>query len=100
MNFTKEQILHIAKLSKLQFIDSELESFTEGFTKIIGYIDHLNEANTDGIEPLTNSLEEVNILPREDIIGKMLLQSEALQNAPKRIEGFFGVPKVIGDISE
>jgi Asp-tRNA(Asn)/Glu-tRNA(Gln) amidotransferase C subunit len=30
----------------------------------------------------------------------MLSPAEALSNAPRRTEGFFSVPKVIGDVAE
>ena len=63
------------------------------------YVEKLNEVNTDGVEPMTRIVEE-GVEAREDVVGPMLTQAEALKNAPKKVEGFFSVPKVLGDAAE
>lgn len=96
MNFTTQELQHIASLAKLSFNPEEIEHFTQRFSNIINYIDHMNAAETLGVEPMTNSLDVSDeVAPREDSPTDMLAQADALKNAPKKVEGFFGVPKVI-----
>jgi aspartyl-tRNA(Asn)/glutamyl-tRNA(Gln) amidotransferase subunit C len=94
-----DQVRHIARLARLRFTEQEITDFTLGFNQIVAYVDKLNEAPTDGVEPMESLLDVVNVL-RDDEPGPMLTSAEALQNAPEKIEGFFGVPKVIGDSTE
>jgi aspartyl-tRNA(Asn)/glutamyl-tRNA(Gln) amidotransferase subunit C len=50
--------------------------------------------DTTGVEPLMHMSDEVNVL-REDIVGPMLGEEEALKNAPHHDDHYFKVPKVI-----
>jgi aspartyl-tRNA(Asn)/glutamyl-tRNA(Gln) amidotransferase subunit C len=59
---TADQVRHIAKLARLRIADDEVEKYATELTKILGYIDMLNEVDTSGVEAtaqvtgLTNSL--------------------------------------------
>lgn len=92
---TKEDVEYIAKLAKLEYTDEEKEKFTKQFNTILGYIDKLNEVNTDGVEPLSHVIELSNVL-REDEVGPSLPIGDVLKNAPSKSGSFFKVPKVIG----
>ncbi|MBL7989708.1 MAG: Asp-tRNA(Asn)/Glu-tRNA(Gln) amidotransferase subunit GatC [Chlorobi bacterium] len=96
---TSNQVQHIARLAKLRFTPEELEDFTAQFNQIVAYVEQLEQADTEGVTPMTSSLEELNIM-RDDVPGPMLPAPEALRNAPKKTEGFFTVPKVIGEVEE
>lgn len=96
MSVTPEQIEYIAKLARLRFSAEELSGFTAQFNQIVAYVEKLNEVNTEGIEPMANLLEATTSL-RADTPGPMLSAAQALSNAPKKTEGFFSVPKVIGE---
>lgn len=94
---TPEQIAYIAKLARLRFSADELAGFTAQFNQILEYVEHLSEADTTDVEPMTSLLETTSPL-REDIPGPMVSPAEALSNAPKKTEGFFSVPKVVGEV--
>ena len=96
---TSQQIEHIARLARLRFTTEEMAGFTSQFNQIVEYIEQLNKADTHGVEPMESLFDAVTVL-REDIPGPMLPAAEALRNAPKKTEGFFSVPKVIGDTIE
>jgi aspartyl-tRNA(Asn)/glutamyl-tRNA(Gln) amidotransferase subunit C len=84
----------LAELSMLKFKEAEKEEIKADLQKMIGFIDKLQELDTTGVEPLMHMSEEVNVL-REDVIGPMLSQHEALKNAPHHDDQYFKVPKVI-----
>jgi aspartyl-tRNA(Asn)/glutamyl-tRNA(Gln) amidotransferase subunit C len=96
---TQEDVRTVASLARLRFSDDELASFTTQFNQILAYVEKLNEVDTTGVEPMTSVLETHNVL-RDDEPGPMLSAAEALANAPRKTEGFFTVPKVIGDVAE
>ena len=54
----------------------------------------LEEIDTSGVEPLIYIHEEVNVL-RSDKAEGMLNSEDGLKNAPKRIDNYFAVPKII-----
>jgi len=95
-HITPDQVQHIARLARLRFAPEDLAAFTAQFNQILTYVEKLNEAGTEGVEPMTSLLDVTNVL-RDDEPGPMLSPAEALRNAPRKTEGFFAVPKVIGD---
>jgi len=84
----------LAKLSKLQFDDSQKEEIKNDLQKMIAFVEKLNELDTTGVEPLLHMTDEVNVL-REDEIKGSVSREEAFKNAPLHDEEFFKVPKVI-----
>jgi aspartyl-tRNA(Asn)/glutamyl-tRNA(Gln) amidotransferase subunit C len=84
----------LAELSMLKFNEAEKEEIKADLQKMIGFIDKLQELDTTGVEPLMHMSEEYNVL-RDDEVGPMLNQPEALKNAPHHDAQYFKVPKVI-----
>ncbi len=84
----------IAHLSRLEFSDSEKQELVNGLDKILGWMEQLNEVNTDNVEPLIHMSAELNIF-REDIPHTHLAHKKALINAPKKDSDYIRVPKVI-----
>jgi aspartyl-tRNA(Asn)/glutamyl-tRNA(Gln) amidotransferase subunit C len=84
----------LSRLSMLSFNEEERESIKKDLEKMIGFVDKLKELDTTGVEPTTHMTTAVNNF-REDVVGQMLTQQEALKNAPIHDSNFFQVPKVI-----
>ncbi len=91
-------IRHIAKLANLEITDEEVLKYTPQMTKIVDYIEQLNELDTTEIEAsiggFTEEGESTSAL-REDRIEQSFSQEEALAEAPKARDGHFQVPKVL-----
>ncbi len=94
MSVTLKDVQYIAALAKLKFNDSEIENYTEQLNRILGYVEKLNELNTDDIEPLLHPIENSNFF-RDDKVEPSVSTEDALKNAPSKTEEFFRVPKVI-----
>ena len=75
------------------FID-KIEETKEEFNKIIDWIEMLNEVDTDGVAPLV-SVNDSNLLLREDIVMEGNQAGAVLKNAPQSQYGYFTVPKVV-----
>ena len=96
MALTREEVLKIAKLSKLSFEDKEIEKFQIELNDILKYIDMLNEVDTSKVEPLVYINEAVNNF-REKEEKPSLEIEKVLFNAPESAENAIVVPKVIGE---
>jgi len=94
MELNKEMVEKLAKLAHLEFNSSEAESIRIDLQQMIGFVEKLNEINTEGVAPLTHISQTENSL-REDEIQGSVDNDTALSNAPDRFEQFFTVPKVI-----
>ena len=90
---TKKDVLHIAKLSKLEFSDEEIEKFTTEMSTIVEYVNTLQGVDTSDIEDQTTVLP-LNDL-RADEVTPSLSQEDAIKNAPKKRAGGFSVPQVV-----
>lgn len=90
----KTQVENIAHLARLKLDDGEMESYRKDLSKILSYIDQLNELNTEGVEPLAHPLPIHTVL-REDRAGASYSPEQALKNAPVQDGSFFLTPKVL-----
>ena len=95
MELSKEDVIKIAILSKLEFNDDEIENFRSDLSEILNYMNELNELDTEGISPLFNVLD-LDDVTRKDVVKDSLKQEEVLKNAPDKDENFIIVPKIIG----
>lgn len=63
---TKEQVINIAKLARLQLKEDEIAKYQEDLSEILDYFDTLKKVDTNGIEPMIHSISQENIA-RDDI---------------------------------
>lgn len=96
MALTREEVLNVAKLARLKFQPEEIEKFQVELNDILGYIDMLNEVDTEEGMVLTQVNSHVNNL-REDEVRESLSVEKALSNAPESGDGAVIVPKVVGE---
>jgi aspartyl-tRNA(Asn)/glutamyl-tRNA(Gln) amidotransferase subunit C len=96
MKISKEEVVKVAELARLEFTDEELGRFTEQLGNILAYIEKLAELDTTGVEPTSHVLDIATPL-RDDKVVEWLTQEEALSGAPEKEDGFFVVPQVIED---
>lgn len=89
-----DQVRKVARLSRLDLSDSDLEVMAKQLTAILGYVDQLKELDTEGVEPMAHPLPLRNVF-RDDELQPSLPVDEALRNAPARSGNFFAVPAVL-----
>ena len=92
------QVRHVAKLARLDLTDDEVARFSTQLSDILGYVEKLNELDTDSVEPLAHCLPIHNVF-RDDIVTESLDTELALKNAPQHFENFFKVPKILDEDS-
>jgi aspartyl-tRNA(Asn)/glutamyl-tRNA(Gln) amidotransferase subunit C len=93
MEIGREEVLHVAKLARLELSDEEIERFREQLSAILEAVGTVSELDLSGVEPTSHPLDVVNVWD-EDSPSPCLPREEALQNAPDPEDGYFGVPPV------
>ncbi len=94
MKITNEEVKHVAKLSRLELSEGEVERMTQQLDTILSYVAKLDEVDTKGVEPTTHTQQVVNAF-RDDVVVTSLERDDALANAPEDNQESFVVPKVI-----
>jgi aspartyl-tRNA(Asn)/glutamyl-tRNA(Gln) amidotransferase subunit C len=95
MKITKEEVLYVAHLARLDLDEESIERFAGQIDEILGYVDKLNQVKTKGIRPTSHAIFLTNAF-RDDKPGKHLERDRVLANAPDKENGNFVVPKVVG----
>ncbi len=93
MGIDRKTVEHVAKLSRLELGDDEIETFTSELARIVEYFDQLRELDVSKDQPMAHAAE--GALLREDELGRSLPRAKALDGAPGARDGFFRVPPVI-----
>ena len=84
----------VARLARIAEPEDKLEALAKELTGIMTWIEQLGEVDTDGVEPMTSAVA-VTLPMREDVVTEGGDASKVLSNAPKTVDGFFVVPKVV-----
>ena len=91
---TDETMEYVEILAKLELTKEERAQAKADMSRMLDYIDQLNELDTSGVEPMTH-IFPVNNVFREDEEKDEWNRDEILENAPKQKDGFFQVPKTV-----
>jgi aspartyl-tRNA(Asn)/glutamyl-tRNA(Gln) amidotransferase subunit C len=94
MKITREEVLHVAELARLEVDKEQLDKFAEQIGTILAYVDTLKSVDTEGVTLTSHAISMTNAF-REDEERGSLDRDSALANAPEKEDGSFIVPKVI-----
>ncbi|QQL48358.1 Asp-tRNA(Asn)/Glu-tRNA(Gln) amidotransferase subunit GatC [Mucilaginibacter ginkgonis] len=94
MKVTEETVDKIAHLARLEVSAEEKQDLMNDMSRILSFMDKLNEVDTSAVEPLVYMTEGGNVF-REDVLKQEITHQEALQNAPQKDGTYFMVPKVL-----
>lgn len=94
MSVSKEELYHIAKLSKLEISEDKIEELTQKISDIVDFSNTLSQVNVDGVKPTAHILDIKNVF-RKDEKKASFDRESILQNAPEAQGGCVSVPKVV-----
>jgi aspartyl-tRNA(Asn)/glutamyl-tRNA(Gln) amidotransferase subunit C len=87
----RTQVLHVARLARLELGDQEVERMANELTKVLDHIEKIRELDLDGVPPTSHVLDVTGAL-RPDEPKDCLPAEVVLAQAPEPLEGGFGVP--------
>ena len=94
MSVSKEEVKHIAALSRLNLTEEELEKYTKDLSNIVDYANELAKIDIEGVKPTAHILDIKNVF-RKDSVDSSYDREKILQNAPTKAAGCITVPKVV-----
>jgi aspartyl-tRNA(Asn)/glutamyl-tRNA(Gln) amidotransferase subunit C len=91
MAITRDEVLHVARLARLELSEEEVARFTEQLSAILEAVAKVSELDLADIEPTAHPLDVVNVWAEDEPRPSIPLD-DALANAPAREAGFFKAP--------
>jgi aspartyl-tRNA(Asn)/glutamyl-tRNA(Gln) amidotransferase subunit C len=95
MKITKEEVLYVAHLARLDLDEESIGKFARQIDEILAYIEKLNQVDTSGIKPTSHAISLTNAF-RDDEEKEPIDRELAMANAPEKEDGSFVVPKIVG----
>jgi aspartyl-tRNA(Asn)/glutamyl-tRNA(Gln) amidotransferase subunit C len=93
---SREEVAHLARLSRLAVTDDELDRFAGQLDVILQAVARVGEVAAADIPPTSHSVPLTNVL-REDVVVPCLAREDALSGAPDTAEDRFRVPRILDE---
>jgi aspartyl-tRNA(Asn)/glutamyl-tRNA(Gln) amidotransferase subunit C len=87
----RAQVLHVARLARLELTDEEVDRMASELSKVLDHIEKIRELDLDGVPATSHVVDVVNALRRDEPRPSLPVEV-ALESAPERLSGGFGVP--------
>ena len=95
MSIDKDTARRVAHLARIEVAEDRLEPLARDLSRILDFMDELNEVDVTGVEPMT-SVTPMELKRRQDGVTDGGIQDDVLKNAPDAREGFFHRPQSRG----
>jgi len=90
------EVRKVANLARLDLAEATIATYTSQLERILDYVAHLEQVDTEGVPPTTRAVEVVNVT-RDDTVNPTPVREELLNLAPEREGDFLRVPKILAD---
>jgi aspartyl-tRNA(Asn)/glutamyl-tRNA(Gln) amidotransferase subunit C len=87
----REQVLHVARLARLELSEDEIERMSVELSKVLDHIERIAELELDDVAPTSHVVEVANAL-RADEPRPCLPREVVLAQAPAVVDDGFAVP--------
>lgn len=94
-NLTREDILKLARLSKLELTEEQIARYQTEIQSIVKYVEQLQDVDVDGLEP-TNQVSGLVNVTRSDEIKQYADRKALLKNLPTEENDHIKVKRMIG----
>lgn len=92
---SRDDVLRLAQLSSLELNETEIDSLRIDISNILGYVEKLNELNTEGVEPTYQVTNLNNVWRLDKEINYGVTREEMIARAPESSDNQIKVPKVL-----
>ena len=94
MKISKEELLHIAKLSDLEIKENEIEEYLKNLEDILNYTETIDKIDVSKLDETIGATEEFNVF-RKDEVKQFDNIDQMMENAPEVDRNMFKIPKVL-----
>jgi aspartyl-tRNA(Asn)/glutamyl-tRNA(Gln) amidotransferase subunit C len=92
---TRDDVLKLAKLSRLKLSEQEIEKFQGELSEILEYVEKLNSVDTTNTEPTYQVTGLKNVMRTDEIKDYGVSPEDLLKNAPSSQDHQFKVKRVL-----
>jgi aspartyl-tRNA(Asn)/glutamyl-tRNA(Gln) amidotransferase subunit C len=96
MAITRDNVLHVAKLARLELTELEVDRMQRDLNGILDYVNQLSELDTTDV-PATAQVAVVSAPFRSDVPHQCLPHEVALSQAPRSSSDGFAVPAFVDE---
>lgn len=93
---SKEEVLKLARLSRLRLSNEEIDTFQDEISEILTYVEQLTAVDTTGLTPTSQVTGLQNVMREDMLIDYKMTQKDLLKNAPAIEKNQFKVKRVLG----
>lgn len=93
---SRDEVAHLARLSRLALTDAELEEFAGQIDGIINHVQAVGEVAAGDVEPMSHPSSLSGVM-RGDVVKPTLTAEQALDQAPSVEDQRFEVPQILGE---
>ena len=94
MKISKEELLHIAKLSDLEIKENEVEEYLKNLEDILNYTETIDKIDVRKLDETIGATEEFNVF-RKDEVKQFDNIDQMMENGPEVDRNMFKIPKVL-----
>ncbi len=94
MKITKEDVVHVANLARLELSEESIDKFAGQIGEILDHVDSLKRVDTQGVPATSHAISLTNAF-RDDDMSEPADRDLSMANAPESEDGSFVVPKII-----
>ena len=94
MKISKEELLHIAKLSDLEIKENEIEEYLKNLEDILNYTETIDKIDVRKLDETIGATEEINVF-RKDEVKQFDNIDQMMENGPEVDRNMFKIPKVL-----
>ena len=95
MAITKEDVVHLAKLSNISLSEEQIEPLMKDLDKIVEYISQLDELDTEGVEPTYQCFDMQNVWREDEIVDFEAKRDDLLALTTESEDNQIKVPRVL-----
>lgn len=91
MMLDRQQVLHVARLARLELSEDEVERMASELSNVLDHVERVRELDLEGVAPTSHAVDVAGVM-RPDEPTPSLPRDVILAAAPEPVDGGFGVP--------
>jgi aspartyl-tRNA(Asn)/glutamyl-tRNA(Gln) amidotransferase subunit C len=95
-SISPDDVRKVAELARLELPENKIATYTTQLERILDYVAHLQQVNTEGVPETTRAVEVANVT-RPDAVEPTDIREDLLELAPQREGEFYRVPRILGE---
>lgn len=95
-DLTRDDVLKLARLARLDLTDEEIEQYSKELTAILHYVEQLQAVDVTGLEPTNQVTGLTNVTRTDEVINYGYAPKELLKNVPEVLDDHIKVKRMIG----